>query len=84
MTIGKPMFAAPVYRSVVWVDAPVTGAAMKVSGCASMRTPPWMSFVPDFVTALTIAPEVRPNSAEMPPFLMLTSAMSSSFVSTCR
>ena len=48
------------------------------------RTAPAIWFVPDFVTALIIAPDVRPNSAVMPPFLTLKSAMSSWFVSTPR
>ncbi len=47
-------------------------------------TAPAISFVPDFVTALIIAPDVRPNSAEMPPFFTLKSAMSSWFVSMPR
>ena len=33
------------------------------------RTVPLMSFVPDFVTAFTMAPDVRPNSAVMAPVL---------------
>ena len=53
---------------------------MKLAGSASRRATPWKSFVPDFVTALMIAPDVRPNSAEMPPFLTSKSTMSMSFV----
>ncbi len=53
-------------------------------GEAMTCSAPAIWFVPDFVTALIIAPEVRPNSAEMPPFLTLKSAMSSWFVSTPR
>ena len=77
------MFPCPLYV-LVSLDVPKSAFDWNELGERLTSTAPAMSFVPDFVTALIIAPEVLPNSAEMPPFFTLKSAMSSWFVSTPR
>ena len=58
--------------------------ADQLSGSQSIRPTPENRFEPLRLTALTTVPAVRPNSALMPPRLMLTSAMSSSLISVLR
>ena len=77
------MFAWPLYELVSVVVPKSLFDWNELGEMFALRAPA-ISFVPDFVTALIIAPDVRPNSAEMPPFLTLKSAMSSWFVSTPR
>ena len=79
--IGKPTPAEPLYVSVSRRTTPWLFWAARDFGSMEPRTVPLISFVPDFVTAFTMTPDVRPNSAVMDARLMFTSTMSSSFVS---
>ncbi len=51
-------------------------SAVHSTGEYSTEAPPCKVFDPDFVIAFTTKPPVRPNSAETPPRVMLTSWMS--------
>ncbi len=65
-------------------EVPALLSAATLLGIASKRAPPWNVFVPERVTAFATKPEARPNSAVMPPRLMLNSTMSNSFTSVFR